>query len=235
VGLKMKINKNSQIEAYKNIFSLKQHELEFKLLIQKTIPKDFDGDVLDIGCATGNAINIIKEIYPNSSITGIDLKKELLHIARKRVGPKPKLIQACITKYTPEKKFDLIIASGVLSIFDDISKMLNKWINWLKKNSTLYIYGRFNSSDIDTIVYFRNLNYGNKWESGLNAFSLKTVKKFLQRKKVKYKFKKFKLNKDLKKQKNPIRTFTLKLKNSTRIVVNGANILAEHYHLIIKK
>lgn len=231
----MKINKNSQIEAYKNNFYLKQHELEFKLLLQKNIPKNFGGEVLDIGCATGNAIKIIKELYPHSLITGIDLKKELLHIARKRVGPKPKLIQTCITKYKPKIKFDLIIASGVLSIFDDVSKMLNKWINWLKKNGILYIYGRFNSSDIDTIVYFKNLNYGNKWESGLTAYSLSTVKILLQKKNVRFKFIKFKLNRDLKKQHNPIRTFTLKLKDNSRVVVNGANIIAEHFHLFIKK
>lgn len=231
----MKINKNTQIDAYKNFFKLKQHELEFKKLIKNFSPKNFSGKILDIGCATGNIINIVKELYPDSRVIGIDINRELLKRARKRVGPQPQLIQTCATKYIPPTKFDLIIASGILSIFDNIEQMLNKWISWLEPNGILYIFGRFNSADIDTLIYFKNNKYGGKWESGLNAFSKKTVEKILGRKNIQFKFKKFKININLKKQTNPIRTFTLTLKNNSKIVTNGANVIAEHFHLFIKK
>jgi hypothetical protein len=61
-----------------------------------------------------------------------------------------------------------------------------------------------------------------------------TVKHFLLQKGLIFKFIKFKIKKDLKQQKNPIRTYTKKLKNNARIVVSGANVIAEHFHLFIK-
>ena len=48
-------------------------------------------------------------------------------------------------------------------------------LSLLKKNSYLYIFGTFNSANIDTLVKFRN-NYTNStWEKGLNSFSIKTI------------------------------------------------------------
>jgi trans-aconitate methyltransferase len=231
----VKTSKNTQVAVYKKKRKLKQHELEFKNLIKRLFSKHFQGDFLDIGCATGNAIKILKKLFPNSSITGIDINKKLIRIASKRVNQGTKLINTSIEKYIPKNKFDLIIASGVLSIFNDCTENLKTWISWLKPKGILYIFGRFNSADIDTVIYFRNLKHGNKWETGLTSFSLKTVKKFLEKQNVTFKFIRFKIKKDLKKQKNPICSFTQKLKNNSRIVINGANVIAEHFHLLIKK
>ena len=45
----------------------------------------------------------------------------------------------------------------------------------------LYIFGRFNSRDVDTKILFRN-NTGDKaeWEGGLSAFSVHTLSRFLK-------------------------------------------------------
>lgn len=227
--------RNSQTEAYKSARLFKQHEIELMLLLKNFLPKSFSGEVLDIGCATGSALSLIKNEYPRALITGIDVDGDLLKLAREKLGVDATLISSAAESYRPGKRFDLIIASGVLSIFDDFSQILKTWLNWLSQNGTLYIFGRFNSQNIDTQIRFRNLETSNRWESGLTSYSLKTISSFLDHQNVKHEFIKFTLNMDLPKSNDPIRTFTCKCDDGSRLVLNGANILAEHYHLIIKK
>ena len=220
---------------YKSARPLKQHEIEFGALLKDWLPPDFQGNVLDIGCATGNSLSIIKDLYPQTKLTGIDIDADLLSLARLKLGPTAQLEAISIESYQPNKNFQLIIASGVLSIFDDFSAMLNQWIDWLDTSGVLYIFGRFNTQAIDTMVRFRNLYNGSDWETGLTAYSTKTISKFLEQRSVLYSFKKFALNEDMPKSPNPIRTFTIKCEDGSRLVVNGANLIAEHYHLFIKR
>jgi trans-aconitate methyltransferase len=227
--------RNSQTETYKRSRTLKQHETEFILHCKKNLHKSFSGEVLDIGCATGSALSLIQKEYPRAVLTGIDVDTDLLRLARERLGTEASLISSTAEMFHPEKNYDLIIASGILSIFDDFSHMLKKWIDWLNPQGLLYVFGRFNSQNIDTLVRFRNLQTTNRWESGLNSYSLKTVSAFLDQLQVKYEFIRFVLNEDLPRSDDPIRTFTCKCEDGSRLVLNGANILAEHYHLILRK
>lgn len=227
--------RNSQIETYKRARTLKQHEIEFIRLIKKCLPETFSGEVLDIGCATGSALSLIQTEYPRAVLTGIDVDTDLLRLARERLGAEASLISSTAEMFHPGKKFNLIVASGILSIFDDFSHMLKTWIDWLSPRGLLYVFGRFNSQNIDTLIRFRNLQTTNRWESGLTSYSLKTVSTFLDQQQVKYEFIRFVLNEDLPRSDDPIRTFTCKCEDGSRLVLNGANILAEHYHLIVRK
>ena len=55
------------------------------------------------------------------------------------------------------------------------------------KNSKIIIFGDFNSSGIDKIVKFRNVNNKkiNYWLEGLNSFSIKTLQDYLVKKEYK--------------------------------------------------
>ena len=108
-------------------------------------------------------------------------------------------------------------------------------ISLLKKKGSLYIIGTFNSENIDTLVKFRNNYTNSNWEKGLNSYSIKTISKFLSKKKLKYRFNKFQIPFTLKKKKNPIISYTLKVNNKQKILLTGANIRMELFYLIIKK
>jgi len=46
--------------------------------ILKHCPESIDGDILDIGCATGYQLRLLADKYPNSNLVGIDLAAKMI-------------------------------------------------------------------------------------------------------------------------------------------------------------
>lgn len=223
-------DKDCQIEGCFQQIELKQHQGAMLSIIQTHYPK-FDGKVLDIGCSNGMFLGALSTIYPDAHYTGIDISAELIEIARKRV-PKANLLVEDAMNYQPSKKFDIIIASGILSIFDDFEPVLDKWISWLADMGRLYIFGRFNSQHIDTKIHFRT---DGGWETGLTSYSVYTIANYLAKRGLGQSFRRFYLGVELPQGKDPIRTYTKRCEDGTTLVLNGANTVAEHYFLTILK
>ena len=79
-------------------------------------------------------------------------------------------------------------------------------------------------------------NYNSKtYETGWNIFSEKSVSKFLKKNKkvLNFSFKKFQMPFDLKPQKDPIRSWTIKSENR-RLMINGISIIQPQTLLKIK-
>lgn len=229
------MGKNLQIDAYLKPRPLKQHEEELLAMIRKDSP-EFNGRVLDIGCASGNFIQALGTVYPYAHYTGIDASEELIQIAREKlVNPNVTLLVEDAVSYQPSAHFDIIIASGILSVFEDFEPVLDKWLSWLRKSGRLYVFGRFNSRNIDTIIRFRNNFTGGDWEGGLTSYSVHTVTKYLEKQGFKYIFKRFYLDLELSEQEDPIRTYTIRCADGSMLIVNGANTIAEHYFMTIQK
>ena len=225
---------NRQIDAYLKKRDLKQHEKELLKKIKNDYPV-FKGNYLDIGCSNGNFIKEIYKDYPDAQYIGIDISEDLIEMAKNNLTNINNIsffVQDFI-HYQPGSKFDIIVASGVLSIFENFETFLDKCLSWLSISGRLYIFGRFNSRNIDTIVRFRNNYRGGDWESGLTSFSVHTISNYLDRKGFKYSFNRFKLDVELKEANDPIRTYTIRTADESLLVVNGANIVAEHYFLTV--
>ncbi len=97
--------------------------------------------VLVAGCGTGQQI-LHTQIYKNAHITAIDLSLSSLAYAQRKVNElgidNVELIQMDILEISLlEKKFDLIICSGVLHHMDDPSKGLKALVSVLKNNGFL--------------------------------------------------------------------------------------------------
>jgi trans-aconitate methyltransferase len=173
--------------------------------------------------------------FPAANYAGFDISSELIEMARQNHDLNNCSFEVSdALKYIPDASFDIIIASGVLSIFEDFREPLQKWLSWLATGGRLYVFGRFNSRDMDTIVQFRNNVKGDDWEGGLSSYSVHTIGRFLSEKEYNYEFRRFKLEMDLQESDDPIRTYTITTSDGDRMVVNGANIIAEHYFLIIQ-
>lgn len=216
---------------------LKKRESDLINIIKKDFKKNFKGDVLDIGCASGNLLIAISKIFPKMNLLGIDSHNQSIKLANK----KSKYLKKCNFKNISlqgfkNKKFDMIIACGLLTFWEDFKVPLKKILILLKnKKSRIYIFGRFNSSNVDLKIKFRNNKVSSDWRGGYNTYSIQTFSKFLK-KNYKIKFKKFNFDKSLKRIGNdPIRTYTLVLKNNKKILVNGANLISDLYFLKIQK
>ena len=227
---------NTQISAYSKDRPPKFHEIELLKLIKKNQIDDYT-KVLDIGCASGSFLSLISKEFPKLSYSGFDISEKLISDARDNLSTiDVNLRVSDALSFTPEHKYDLIIASGVLSIFEDLSP-LKLWSSWLAERGNLYIFGRFNTKDIDTIIRFRNHYQGKventPWEGGLTAFSLKYVKEYLASIGLKSKFIRFNFPEKLSISDNPIRTYTVDTIDDQKLIINGANTIAEHYFLVI--
>ena len=224
----------TQKEAYQSGRELKEHEAQ---LLDKIILK-FANDtisMLDIGCADGLFCRHLSKALPKSSITGIDISEKFISQAKSHNHSNCKFLPGNAESFIPDQPFDLIVASGILSVFDDFEPLLKKWLSWLKPDGTMIVFGRFNSMDIDVKISFRNNLNQSGWEGGLNAYSIATVGKFLKNHGYKYEFSKFHLEKLIPKQDDPIRTYTVITEDGDKMIVNGANLIAEHFHLTINK
>ncbi len=224
---------STQNDAYINRKKLKFHEIKTIKLISKKLKNS--KSFLDIGCANGNFIFNLQKKNNNIKYYGVDISKKLLNIAKtNNTNDNIYFEKANIDYYKPNKKFDIVNASGMLTNYEDFKIPLKKWIKLVKKDGILIIFGCFNSSNIDTITKMRN-NYNNSgWENGLTLYSITTIGKYIEKLGLSYKFLKFNLPIDIKKSPNPIRSYTVKTNKNKRIILTGANIVNEFYHLVIK-
>ena len=225
---------NKDTDVYFEYESLKEHQKEMLMLMRENISFS-KGNFLDLACASGIFANAFKSDWPTFKVKGIDLDSELIAKAKKDYPNLEKsfFCENC-RKMAGIEKFDVVHASGILSVFEDFEETLTEWLDLLSERGKFFLFNRFNSKDVDVLIKHRNntKNYG--WETGLNTFSIETLKRYLTSKKLSCRIKKFDLSIDLPEHQDPIRSFTKTLDNKTRMVVNGANIISEHFFVIIE-
>ncbi len=227
--------KNTQVEAYKGSRDLKEHDQQLLQMVLADNP-GFNGSFLDIGCAAGVFIEAMHDHHPDASYFGFDTSEDLIEMAKSNLNHISGSFEvADADSFKPSDKYDILIASGVLSIWEDFAIPLEQWLGWMAESGTCYIFGRFNSAPIDTIVRFRNHKDGSEWEGGLTSYSLDTITDWLKDRGFSAKFERFHLSLNLKKSENPIRTYTAICDDGSKLVLNGANTVAEHYFLKIEK
>ena len=229
-------NINKSIDSYlKSDYSkFKNYERIHFIIneISKNINVNKKYSFLDIGCSKGEFIYILKEKFSNIKFTGIEYSRDLIKLAEDETFLNDvNFIQDDAKSFIINKKFDFVLMSGVLSIFDDINPLINQMFKHLKPKGTGYIFGAFNKDDIDVLVRYKN-NFKNSedWESGWNLFSLNTLKKALKNRSKKIEILNFKIQKSLKKKNDPVSSYTIEVKDSNeKLILTGGGIVRDFY------
>lgn len=94
------------------------HKLIEKIYIKIIPPKQ---KVLEIGCATGDLLNILKPEFG----VGIDISSKMIEIAKKKY-PSLNFINSSYEDFKTNDKFDYIILSNLLEHIYDINKLFQK-------------------------------------------------------------------------------------------------------------
>ena len=233
-------NINVSIDAYKeNPNYDKQYErYDFMYnIMQKEITSQSSLSFLDIGCGDSSFLYYMRKKHPDFNYTGLEISQDLIDIAKnEEVLKSVELIQGDARDFEADKQYDMVLLSGVLSIFDDIEPPLVNMCKHLKKGGMGYIFGGFCSEDIDVMVRYRNnVKNSDLWESGWNMYSLDTTKRALAEYAEEINATKFQISIDLEEKSDPVRTFTLTTKEKGRIVVTGGNIIREHFLIEFRK
>jgi SAM-dependent methyltransferase len=111
-------------------------------------PLDFQGlRVLDAGCGSCEKTTFYHEW--GARVTGFDVSDTVLKIAKKVVGTRDiELVQASISSFKTDEKFDLVISDGVIHCTDDTFAALRALITHLEPGghiifSLVNVWGRF--------------------------------------------------------------------------------------------
>lgn len=115
------------------------------VFLEKKLIKSFIGNVknkniLDLGCGTGRyTIPLSKK---GADVVGVDFSKGMLKKAKikaKETGVKVELINADITKYSPKKKFDIVLSMLVQDHIKNIDKLIENISKASKLNTEVII------------------------------------------------------------------------------------------------
>ena len=214
----------------------------FKELV-KIFRQKFDGYekkvFLDAGCATGEFIWYGKSEFPQGTFTGLDVSPEMIKFAKNQLANCRFEVGSVLDSniFNPET-FDAITCSGVLSIFDDQKAPIQNLISWLKPGGHLLIYTIVNQDPVDMIMRYRDVTKSPEpWESGWNIFSKKTFDAILKsvEPKVTWDWNEFKMPFSLERQKDPMRTWTIKTEDNPFQLINGAGQLINGQILHVQK
>ncbi|MFN6475801.1 class I SAM-dependent methyltransferase [Nostoc sp. DedQUE07] len=98
----------------------------------------YSNNILEIGVGTGLVAERVLKLKPNCNLTGIDISKQMLDVAKKRLGNKIKLVKSDVLNMQLEESFDLAYSnSGVWFFLDtntDNEYLLCSSINSIENN-----------------------------------------------------------------------------------------------------
>ncbi len=195
---------------------------------------DKEINIADFGCAAGQFPGYLDQRFLSCKVSGYEFLDLLVNAAKSNY-PNVNFKKASILDISaiPESSYDVITVCGVLSIFDEIEPIMNNLSFWIKSGGKLFLFGTFNPYDIDVFIKYRHSSdYGiNKFESGWNIISQKTISNLLKKNGAKnILFHKFDLSIDLKKREDDVvRSWTENLEDSSKQIVNGLCIKQPTY------
>ena len=91
-------------------------------LIKRSLENRTRSNILEVGCGTGKNLIHLCQNYPQANITGLDISKDMLKVARKNLAPVSNKVTLLHKPYNqplqPALPFDMIIFSYCLSMIN---------------------------------------------------------------------------------------------------------------------
>ena len=186
-------------------------------------------EILDVGCATGELLfHLGRVLGPHHKYSGVDVSGAMLKLAKTMV-PAAEFsvldISAEIAEFA--RAHDVVICSGVLGIFDDLTVPLGNLLKLCKPGGVVLGIIDVNECDIDLISRYRRVGEANApWETGWNIFSKRTIETIAKNcaDKCQINFIDFEMSFDIPESVDPMRCWTVKI-NDKRLKTNGAGLL----------
>lgn len=119
----------------------------------------FEGSILDLGCATGDAIPIYKRTFPNAKLYGADISEVAINKCIHKYGG---LAEFNVYNYNEFANKDIIIASHLMEHITDDRVMVN---DLLLKCKEIFIFVPFKEDPLFIEhVNFYDENYYNEFQ-----------------------------------------------------------------------
>ena len=205
-----------------------------KLLKKKSKRRNIS--LIDIGCANGELLYHLGKNFPEFNLTGIDVDKDLLNIAKKTCPKNIKFEQMNVLKLKKKiKKYDIIVISGVLSIFEDAEKILNNLLKILKPKGLVYIFESLNLYSYNLQIKATTYKKRKKIIWNKYMYSKDFFNRFANKHKMKCSFFPVRLNINLKKDKKNLQYGWTEYLSNKKIVTSGLGIIQNQFWTKLSK
>lgn len=94
--------------------------------------------VLDAGCGLGYTVADLQKVVKTATITGVDFSPSAIEWAAVKF-PSAQWICADITKFTPDRTFDLVVCTEVIEHIDDYDSVLGNLIRVTREGGYLIL------------------------------------------------------------------------------------------------
>ena len=100
------------------------------------VPKESPATILDLGCGAENVTRWLGQRWPDATITGIDMSREMLERAKLEV-PDIELVEADLATWKPAQTADLVFSNAVLQWIPDHAKLVPRIAGFVSKGGVL--------------------------------------------------------------------------------------------------
>lgn len=192
-------------------------------------------EFIDFGCATGALQRHLAKVFLGSSFLGVDITPNFIAAAE---APRSAFEVGDLRTFQASRQWDVVTLIGTLSMFDNFVVPLERLLKFVRPGGIIIADGGFNRQNYDVEVRFRSRggNEGQRtdWEFGLNQFSCATVSAWLEGQALEHNFSELSFPVDIPQTDGPyLRSFTRRLEDGTRLVMNDLNLLLPQVFLSI--
>ncbi len=115
------------------------YSLEWIKYLLALLPNKPYVKILDLGCGTGIAYEVIRGVFPETEYVGVDLSEKMI-LAGRRKYPKAKfMVMDCENLEFPDDYFDVVIARSILHHIPDPERSLREIKRVLVKDGLVVI------------------------------------------------------------------------------------------------
>ena len=198
--------------------------------------------LLDLGCGNGALLNSILDAYKKTDtidVCGFDTTQEYIDFAN--LNKNHNIDFRCkdilnLNDDAIERKFDYVISTGVLPIFEDFTSFFDPCISCLKPGGYLIVNGRINPDPVDVKMQFRDHSHSDTttWRSDWNVHSEYSIVRKYEKDFVSIKFEEDVLKTEIPRdQKKPsVSTYTFRDEHGQIVQTNGAMIIKNYRFFI---
>jgi SAM-dependent methyltransferase len=222
-----KFNQEKQAYITKNPRTKDYYPLVYKLIETKGYKS-----VLDVGCASGDFINLMK--IDNVKCIGLDVQQELIAEAKsKSNNPNAKFLYGNILEdnFSIDMSIDCITCFGTAVTIENLGLLLERFISF--KPKLIFINDFINVNGLDVVVGYRrqdfsdfnypyNIKCKDTWKQLLKDFPDYSIE-----------FEPYVMKAHLIKSDNPIRNFHSSIDGDT-FQRNGMDLILRPHNILIK-
>lgn len=192
-------------------------------------------EFVDFGCATGSFQRLLAKRFHGSIFLGVDITPSFIAAAE---APRSVFEVGDLRTFPATRRWDVVTFLGTFGMFDDFKVPLARLLQFVNPGGIVIADGGFNAKGYEVEIRFRRRvddDEAPDWEFGFNQVSRTAGPAWLTKQGLDHEFSEMAFPVDLPPTSGPhLRSYTQRLEDGSRIVMNDLNLVLPHVFLTIR-